>query len=780
MEKSSAPESISVAGLVGEVRILRDDFGIPHIEASCEADAWFGMGFAAASDRLFQMDYDRRRACGRLAEVLGQSAVSADVLARRLGLERASRNDVKAMSPKTRASFESYAAGVNAAIGQMGTSVEEELSGVEVEPWESWHSVAAFKVRHVLMGLWQHKLARAILLTKVGPSVFSQLDDYPPLGSALTVPPDGSLETLLDIGSKDLEGASRHLGFLSEVEGGSNVWAVSGSRTVHGAAVLCNDSHRALDVPNVYWQAHLSCPSFSAIGATFPGLPGFPHFGHNGSVAWAITHAGADTQDLYVETFDAEDPELYRKGSGWSRAARRIEWIDVRGEPPREIEVWSTHHGPIVHGDPRKGTALSLRWTGFEDAVGSFEVLRPMLGANNVEELLESQRGWVDPVNNLVAADTGGSIAYLTRGLLPIRPASAHRRLPSLGWIEENDWSGYVGFEEMPKTIDPPAGFVMSANNIIADAERPYISASFADPFRAERIRGILVGSSSFETDVLAGLQKDVFSWPALAWVRYFEALEPLKSEQAELARSFLAAWDGELGKDSGPALLYGCFRRALAEALYRPIVGSEVWDWLISGSLAPTTVLVRRWLANDIWDLLGGPRPRGFSNQQRDERTNTVRACVPQALQGAWITACQMGGDDSSRWRWGDHHYVWAIHPLAKLAGEERLNMPKVKMGGDSDTIQAASYGWQVGMPFTVSGLSVYRQVIDLGDPQEATWVIPGGSSGDFRSPHFSDQLIEWGANRRISMLWESNEIKERSSRSQILHSPPEIYHTD
>lgn len=762
---------ITVRGLTSSVVIVRDTFGIPHVEAALEADLWFGMGFACASDRLFQMDYDRRRACGRLSELLGASAVPADVLARRLGLEVSARQDIEAMTPATRSMFESYAAGVNAAIKEAPASAEQQLTGgAAMEPWEPWHSVAAFKVRHVLMGPWQHKLARATLLAALGPNAFSQLDDWPPLGSPVSIPPDGVLEALIDTGSRDLQEASEHLGFLSEVEGGSNVWAVHGSRTLHGAAVLCNDSHRALDVPNVYWQVHISCPEFSAIGATFPGLPGLPHFGHNGSVAWAITHAGADTQDLYIEIFDQADPGLYRTSEGWSRADYRTELIQVRDGPPVEVEIWTTGRGPVVHGDPRQGGALSLRWTGSEGAHRTFEVLRPMLCARDVQELLESQRGWVDPVNNFVAADSAGSIAYLTRGLLPLRESFDHRRLPAYGWFKDNEWRGFVPFEDLPRTVDPPAGFVMSANNVIIGSEAPYLSATFADPFRAERIRELLAGNETFDVDTLAGMQRDVVSWAALKWVEYLKDMAPLASADAERARVYLLGWSGELEVDSGPALLYGCFRRSLAEKLYKPILGAEIWNWVTSGSLAPTAVLVRRWMANDIWDLLGGPRPSGFSSRGRDERTNVVQQLVPEALEAAWRSASEMAGNDPTLWRWGDHHYTGASHPLSQITGDSSLDPPRVAMGGDSDTIQAASYGWRATEPFLVSGLSVYRQVVDLGNPEKATWVIPGGSSGNSRSRHYSDQLEQWATNRRIPMHWVDGDIEESAEQTQIL----------
>ena len=278
--------------------MTRDEYGVPHVEGETETAAWFGMGYACAQDRLFQMDYDRRRACGRWAEVAGDAAVAGDVLARRLRLAAAAEADVAAMSPRLRAAFEAYADGVNDAVadGALPLPLRDR-----VEAWQPWHSVAAFKVRHVLMGQWQHKLVNGVLLARIGPDAFSRLETRPPLGSPLAVPPDGRVSRLLDSALGDIAG---HLGFLAEAEPGSNAWAVSGRRTTHGGAVLCNDSHRALDTPNVYWQCRVSCPEFDVAGATFPGLPGFPHFGFNGSVAWAITHGDADTQDLYIEQFD--------------------------------------------------------------------------------------------------------------------------------------------------------------------------------------------------------------------------------------------------------------------------------------------------------------------------------------------------------------------------------------------------------------------------------------------------------------------------------------------
>ncbi len=495
--------------------IKRDEYGVPHVTAETAADAWAGMGYACAQDRLFQMEYDRRRACGRWAEIAGPAALAGDVLSRRLGLAAAARRDVAVMSPALRSAFESYASGVNQAVAEGTLPLPARYPA---EPWQAWHSVAAFLVRHVLMGQWQHKLANAVLLARAGADAFERLETRPVTGSPVAVPPDGRLTTpvgrLLDEAVGDIEG---HLGFVAEVEPGSNAWAVSGRHTAHGHAVICNDSHRALDTPNVYWQCRVTCPDFDVSGATFPGLPGFPHFGFNGSVAWAITHGDADTQDLYLERFDGT---RYLTPAGWTEAEVCHERIEVRGGSPVTVPVWVTRHGPVVHGNPGNGLALALRWTGTHRPNRGLECLLPMLTARSAAELAGAQDGWVDPVNNLVCADTRGDIAYQCRGELPVRSSDAARRLPVTGWDDACEWTGTVPFAELPATADPEAGFVMTANNAITDADRPYISHTFSQPWRAERLRSLLAEPGQRSAAELAGMQADTVSLAARGWGR--------------------------------------------------------------------------------------------------------------------------------------------------------------------------------------------------------------------------------------------------------------------
>ncbi|MHB8619126.1 MAG: penicillin acylase family protein [Chloroflexota bacterium] len=737
---------MNVDGLDGRVLVRRDAYGIPHIEAGSEGDAWLGLGFCAAQDRLWQMEFDRRRATGRWSEVVGAGAVGADTLSRRLRLADSARLDLDAMSAETRASFEAYAKGVNAYL-RSGLPLPPEygMLGLEPEPWQPWHGVAAFKIRHVLMGAWQHKLAEAMLLVRAGPDAFRKLEPRPPVGSVVAVPPGARLKRLYRQAERDLDAAARQLGFLAEVEAGSNAWVVHGSRTSTGLPILCGDSHRALDVPNVYWQAHLRCPQFDVIGATFPGLPGFPHFGHNGNVGWVITHAQADYQDLYIEQFDAGSPPRYRLPAGWAEADVRQEEIQVRGAEPRTIETWATRHGAVVHGDPRAGWALSLRYTATDGACRGLEPLRPMLRSRTVHELLESQREWVDPVNNLVAADIHGNIAYLTRGMVPVRATTAGAQLPVPGWTDAHEWLGMIPFEEMPRLVNPPRGFIATANQAILTSGEPYISYTFAVPFRAERIVERLQSSAQWTPQGLAAMQADVLSTAARHWGRRLRDVGPFHGN-AERARGLLSDFDGQLNGDSPAAYLYGWFRRALARGICEPLVGTETWRWLAGATLPPTTVMVGRWLASRI--LNGDVPPE----------------TVEQALEHAWTAATDLAGGNPSLWRWEAHHGTNARHSLAGIFPEEaeRLNPPVVEMGGDADTIQAASFGWAEAGPFPVTGLSVYRQVLDLAKLGASSFVIPGGASGVPGHRHYQDQLALWRTHQRVPMTYDADRVDE------------------
>ena len=646
--------------------ITRDGYGVAQVRAETAADAWAGMGYACAQDRLFQMDYDRRRACGRWAEIAGSPALGADVLARRLGLAAAAQLDVAVMSPQVRAAFEAYAGGVNQAIGDGALPLPARYP---VEPWLAWHSVAAFLVRHVLMGQWQHKLANAVLLARAGADAFERLETRPVVGSPVAVPPGGRLThpvaALLDEALGDIEG---HLGFLAEVEPGSNAWAVSGRRTAHGGAVICNDSHRALDTPNVYWQCRVTCPDFDVTGATFPGLPGFPHFGFNGSVAWAITHGDADTQDLYLERFSGT---RYLTPSGWAEAEVRHERIDVRGGSPVTVPVWATRHGPVVHGNPDARPRPGAQVDGHPPAQPRVRV--PAADAHRADRRRAGRRAGRlgrpgqqpglrrHPRRDRLPVPWRAAGAVIGRGT-----AAAGPRLGRRVRVDGNRAVRVAAEDGRPR------GRVRDDRQQRDHRRGPSPTSPTRSPSRGGPSGSARCSPTprALSADELAGMQADTVSLQARGWGRLLTGLGPFENEDAEAARALLAGLDGDLAAGSAAALLYACFLRALAEALYRPVLGAETWAWMASGVLAPTLSMVRRWLGNDTWELLGGPVPpeagRDHGERTSRERRERVLAAVPGALAAAWAAAVKAGGPDPGQWRWGDVHRAVRVHPLA------------------------------------------------------------------------------------------------------------------
>ncbi len=459
--RAALPElngSVTLKGLIGPVTVHRDSLGIPHVQAASQRDAFLAQGFVTAQDRLWQMEYDRRRGSGRWAEVVGPSAVEGDILMRKFRLEASARADYLASTASTQEMLDAYAEGVNAFIETSQESgqplpIEYRITGLHPEPWQPWDGLIVFKVRHILMVVFEAKSWRDQLLREIGPEKLAAMfPGYQP-GQLLILPPGETYSGPLEESLEELRAGAAALDSRNETwcetgneTGlGSNSWVLSGSRTASGKPLLAGDSHRALGTPNVYYQNHLACPDFDVVGISIPGVPGFPHFGHNNWVAWCITHLSADYQDLYIEHFKPSDPFLYRYRNRWLPAEVYEETIKVRGGSDVPLRVRVTRHGPIISGDPEEGTGLAFKYTGTDGAKAWADTIPLMLMSRNCDELTESMRGWVDPCNNFLMADVHGNIGYTSRGEIPIR-SRVNALLPVPGWTGEHEWQGSIPF----------------------------------------------------------------------------------------------------------------------------------------------------------------------------------------------------------------------------------------------------------------------------------------------------------------------------------------------
>ena len=764
----------TVPGLHGPVEILRDRQGVPHIRAGSLADAFFAQGYAQAQDRLWQMDYDRRRAAGRCAEWAGPAWIDQDKLMRRLALAKSAEADYAAFDGDTRAIFDAFAAGVNAFIDELGDGLggadplplEYRLLDARPEPWRAWDGCAIYKVRHVLMGSFGTKLWRARQLQLLGRETLLTLrlgmDNAVPIivepGVDYAAVPTGTDSPPI---AEAIEGTW-------DWAAGSNNWVLAGKHTATGRPLLAGDPHRPLEVPNVYYQNHVACPDFDVIGYSFAGIPGFPHFGHNADVAWCITHAGADYHDLFIERFAPGDPTRYEFRGEWLAAERRRELIAVRDGEDVPVDLTLTHHGSIVVGDPVDGYALALRYSATAGPNGGFSAFLPMLRARTVAEFDAAMRRWVDPANNLLIADRAGTIGYLMRGQVPLR-SRANAWLPVPGWTGEHEWDGAIPFEELPRARDPRGGRFVTANNrIVTDAYPHYITIDWAAPHRARRIAARLGDLRDATAADMAAVHADRLSLPSRVFVARLDRLT-IADERVDAARRLLREWDGTMAPGLVAPTIYALWReqttallveRSALSALRGVPPGHDPVPLraLSLGSRLRNSVVAL--IANDDTTLL--PPGQGWDDLLAESLTRAV----------AWLT--ERLGPAIEEWRWEALHRTAPKHPLAATFPElaERLNPPAVGAGGDGDTPQAAAYAGLEGVGFTLTNTSVARYCFDLDDWDRSGWVVPFGASGHPDSPHYADQVDTWREVRLLPMLYSWDKIEAEAETRQRLES--------
>ena len=721
-----------VPGVDGTVEIIRDNLGIPHVRAKTVHDAFFGQGFAHAHDRWWQMCFDRRRAEGRLAEWLGPARVRMDAFARRSGLAASARADYDALDADARAMCDAYTAGVNAYLATDPAPPREfELLGVTAEDWRPWDCGSVFKVRHILMGSYDRKLWRAQLIAELG------IDAALEIGTA-----DDRTDLLITGGEATwhFDADEFRPGALATAgrADGSNNWAVHGSRTASGLPLVAGDPQRALEAPNVFYQNHIACGDFDAIGFSMAGVPGIFHFGHNATVAWCVTHAMADQQDLYTEVFDNG---RYEFRGEWLDADARTETIGVRDGDDVRIDVVVTRHGPVMFGDPNSGSAIAMRWTATDRPDTTLNCLVPMLRAKTVEEMDEAMRGWVDPCNNFVMADRNGTIAYLHRGRVPIRPR-ANGLTPVPGWTGDHEWQGSIPFEDLPRLRNPDDGVIVTANNRIAGDDYPYyLGVDYAARYRAQRVADRLAELDKATAEDMSAVHGDRLSIP---------------SELFAKAVAEVTDWDGLMEPDSAGAAVYAATREHLAEILSEREPLKSLTAVAFPDDPLPTPVIYRarvaipRLIEQDLlapgeWDEL-----------------------IDQALRRALVSLEKAQGPDRTTWTWGAIHTTRTRHPVSSVIPDaaRELDPPSVSSGGDGEVPNCT--GWESGLGIQHS--STARYVFDLGDWDNSGWVVPLGASGNPRSPHYADQAQTWARVELFPMTYDWDKIPVESS--QILSS--------
>ncbi|MBA2679320.1 MAG: penicillin acylase family protein [Ktedonobacteraceae bacterium] len=778
---TSKSGDLHLQGLHETVEIITDRYGVPHIYASNEDDLYFAQGYIHAQERLWQMEFNRRIASGRLSEIFGSLTLELDRFCRRIGMHRAAAIDVDQLAEHDRRILEAYSSGVNSFIQLNTKKLPVEFTLLHLQPalWKpadtlQWGKLQAWS----LGGNWETELIRARLVAKLGAERASRLEaGYDPAHPLII--PSGVAYQGINPGLLEQYEQIKTLSGLSAL-GGSNNWVVDGTMTASGASILCNDPHLGQAVPSVWFECHLNAGDIDVIGASFPGSPGVI-IGHNQHIAWGVTNAVSDVQDLYVEKFNPENPHQYEFMGSWQEAQIIREEIVVKDQAmPVVEEVRVTRHGPVITSLPQvsQGQAemtelpLALRWTALDQGK-IVAAVQNLNRATNWDEFRTALYDWDAPPQNFVYGDTAGNIGYVMAGAIPIR-AKGQALLPVPGWTGEYEWTGLIPFEELPQTFNPEQHMLVTANNRVIDDSYPYyITHEWLNGYRAQRIRDLLTGKENLTLDDMAQIQSDQYSLPATAIVPFIlqiDADTPMK----RAAQDILRAWNYVLEPDSIGASIYITFLNKLESITLGAVIGDD-----------ETLISHYRGVGMSILSTLNGYASRTKPLmirllREQDDRwfADSVIANGPRSWSVALARAFDATIDELSvklgnnvlHWQYSAIHKLTYNHPLGMIKPLDAIfNRGPFPFGGDSDTVSMGNTSPQ--NPTKVIVVPSYRQIVDLGELANSRSIHAPGQSGHPADKHYDDFIKLWQENKHHTMLFTREAIESEAEATLFMH---------
>jgi penicillin amidase len=743
--RASLPQTsgrLELAGLQAQVDIVRDAYGIPHVFAQNENDAWFALGFLHAQDRLFQMETVRRIAQGRLAELIGRPGLRSDRFIRTLGIEQSAEDTLAELPAAARAEFDAYTAGVNAFLAQ-GHPLPPEflITRHTPEPWRAvdcllWSRLMALQ----LTGNWRDELARA-RVAAILPDAVQELWPDRPADGATTLAALAPLYRGLD-----LDGLAASLPAPLGPSQASNEWVISGEHTASRKPLLANDPHLSLAAPSQWYLVRIVTPELTLTGATAPGAPAVV-LGHNGRIAWGFTTTTADTFDIFIERPDPADPTRYLSPEGPRPFETRSETIKVRDEPDVTMTVRRTRHGPVISEvlpgvNPLTQDVLALSFPAAYRTDTTAASLLALNRARNWTEFQSALASWHAPMQNIVYADVDGNIGFVAPGLLPQRK-SGDGWLPQPGWTGEYDWDGFVPFASLPQALNPPSGEIVNANNRIVPENFPvFISRDWDSPFRARRIRELLDGSKRHDMVTAETVLADVISIFAREMRPRLAAVTP-RDELSRRALAMLAKWDGAIRGDRPEPLIFNAWMRQLTLALLRDGDKYDLSEYLGN---RPSMIV-------HAFD--------GSSAFCRD-RAGGCAGLIAEALAVSLDDLSKKFSGDPAFWRWDAVHYAPFRHPLFDRVPVVRdITHFHVRADGDFYTVnRGATQFSDPQEPFADIHGAGYRAIYDLSDLDRSRFVIAPGQSGHPLSPHWGDQIDLWSHGRHLMLAGDRAQL--------------------
>ncbi len=820
--RTSFPETsgrLMVSGLRGPVEVLRDSYGVPHIYADNPEDLFQAQGYVHAQDRFFEMDFRRHLAAGRLSELFGVSQLETDTYIRTLGWRRVAEQELTLLAPSTRRYLDAYAAGVNAYLaGRSAADLSLEysllrLQGLRYTPsaWTAIDSIAWLKVMawDLASNLTQ-EVDRAIITSKLGAGRAASLfplypleDDFAPIvrrgdvvgktfdptasRSSARPLPDGLSKDQLRKATNVLESAAKINQVIPHVLGsgsveagtGSNSWAVAGSRTESGEAILSNDPHLATGIPSAFAQVGLHCRTvsdacpFDVAGFSMASMPGVV-IGKNNKIAWGLSSSYADVQDLYLEDVRGD---TVRQGDAYVPLHVITEEIQVRGEDqPRTVRIRSSRHGPLLSDVDQRlqqisasradlnasQYAVALSWTALQPG-RSMDALLAIDQAQNFEEFRGAASLLGAPSQNLIYADTDGNIGYQLAGSVPQRRNGNGTR-PSPGWDATYDWRSSIPFAKVPYIYNPPSGFLVAANQQVIGAQYPYpLGSGFSYGWRSQEIIDTLRDAPPLTLDSAEQIFYDDtirFAADLVPILLKIKVPDPWVVE----GQRTLVGWDYSSTKDSAAAAYFNVVCHNIFKLTFRDELPEEdLWPTGGDRWYAVLTILMGQ-VKNPWWDDVRTP-----------DKIETRDDILLAAMTNARKEITSLMARDADQWQWGKIHTVRLQNPTLGKSGiepiERLFNRGLYQVGGGPAVVNAMAFDDRQG--YAVTAAPAMRMLIDLGDPDLSRWVNQSGVSGHAFHRHYDDQTELWANQRLWPFVSSRGAVEARSnSRQELLPS--------
>ncbi len=728
--------SIFLDRLQAEVKIVTDRWGVPHVSAANEADIFFSCGYIHASERMWQMDLSRRIGYGRLSELFGEALLGRDKYVRLLGLREAASKDYEKLPSQVKDILAAYSRGVNAWLGSRKWRWPPEFSILRYrpEPWSPMDSLIIKQVMAMLLSAdFPSEAVRANLMYRIGHEKAFEI-----------------LEEGLVMPSFQVEKASLS-GLMDTIyPQQSNNWILSGERTVTGKPLLANDPHLEINIPPVWYEMHLQCPTLNVVGVTLPGLP-WVIIGHNDDIAWGLSNSAVDSQDLYIEKFN-ETGDMYWDKDRWLPVMKKEEVIPVKGKnEPEKLEILWTLRGPIISPLIIRGeNPISLKWTIYEGdrALTACYLLNK---AKNWDDFTAALSLFGSPSQNFGYADRNNNIGCYLGGKIPIRKEEA-ALFPFPSWREGGEWQGHLEENKKPNLYNPEEGMIIAANqNMLPEGYPFYVSRDWDAPFRANRIKELLLQTEKHSVSSFRALQSDVYAKKGELFYPIIRRLST-GGEKVERALAILEDWDLQMDGGNAPAL-YATFMNYLPEEIF----GDELGDDFRSFDL-----FFRRKVAGTL-RILSDPESVWFDNRetsQREKRGDVIENTLLRAYNHLdWLYG------PSDKWDWNKINAIRYQHPLGGFFLFRFFNLGMRPSNGDAFTVKV-----NYVTPHKTSWAASYRQIIDLSEWDKSLCVISSGQSGHFMSRFYDDQSQLWLEGEYHPMVFSDDGIAQNAEATLLL----------